>query len=667
MIRGHSKIQERFAHNKVPGPAQTDAHTNGNTRKSLEKSKVYVIDALLNATLMNPSVAMFDVRYAACTCIQAYFDNHKGIRHHFLKRAIEGHSSGQDDTGNVLTIMINGSASYEAKDPYRLWFAARIVFELIFDDFEAKKLAMAVVEGDAESGEEVVTCIQAIAGNLVASLQSSEEERVCIGYLMVLCGWLYEDTAAVNDFLGEGSVIQSIMQVIQRKEKGRELVQGLCTALLGILYEFSTKDSPVPRRTLQPMLISTLSREHYIAKLSALRSHPSVRDYEVLPQDLSSATEPGSLPYVYFDLAFVNFFKDNYSRIVRAIDRDPGKEVILVHHQEGVDRDLVDDLRAQIESKKQTLSEAEAKYLSLEQTHNTAISGHRRALETATAEITRIKSINEALRRSHEEESQAASNNHKRALDDIDRQHKKQLADADKRVQQAASEAAMRAHTATQTHIAETAGLKRRVQDLEAISTQNKQKIEATQKSLEIAQEASRAKDAQLATLLQEMQQRDTQISTLRKQLVEKDAQIENLREDIKDLTKKIEEAATTSAEKDTTITTLQREKAALSTSVTELETTAKEHADRATDATTRETTLKTLNATLLGREKDLRSKESEAQKRLQELEIAVKEAAKQAQEKEDARAAAQTEVDELFIVLADLEEKRVRDKVCSW
>lgn len=663
MIRGNAKIQERFAHNKVHGSRQVDTHINGNSRKSLDSGKVYVIDALLNAALSNPSVAMFDVRYAACTCIQAYFHAHEGIRHHFLKRAIEGHNSGQDETSNVLTIMIRGPSSYESKDPYRLWFAARIVFELIYDDLEAKKMAMEVVEGDAASGEEVVTCIQSIAGNLVASLQSSEDERVCIGYLMVLCGWLFEDNAAVNDFLGEGSVVQSIIQVICRKDKGRELVQGLCTILLGILYEFSTKDSPIPRRQLQPMLISGLTREHYIARITRLREDSAMRDFEVLPQNLSGV-EPGELPLVFFDQVFVNFVKDNFSRVVRAIDRDPGKEVVQA--QEGVDRDLVDELRAQIESKRHALEKAEADFLALEQKHNQVGADHRRALETSSAEVTRIRNINEALRKSGDDEAEKLDSAHKRAMEQAEKQHRTRLEDAERRLKQTASEAAMRAHSATQQHIVESAGLKRRIQDLETLGVQAKQKSDALQQSLDSATESIRSRDTQIATLRTDLQQRDTQIASLRQQLVQQQAQIENAGEDVKDLNAKLEQSGAELHSVAETASRLQKEKkdleakvAGLTASMEELESTVKEHSDRATQAIARETNLKTLNTELLGRDKTGKG-------RIQELEKNEANARKEAAVKEEARQAAQSELDDLLIVLSDLEEKRARDKV-SW
>ena len=101
----------------------------------------------------------------------------------------------------------------------------------------------------------------------------------------------------------------------------------------------------------------------------------------------------------------------------------------------------------------------------------------------------------------------------------------------------------------------------------------------------------------------------------------------------------------------------LEAKVAGLTTSMEELESTMKEHSDRATQATARETNLKTLNTELLSRDKTGKS-------RIQELEKSEAEARTEAASKEEAREAAQSELDDLLIVLSDLEEKRARDKV---
>jgi hypothetical protein len=396
LIRGNSNIQEGFAQLQVTSVLD-DPLPAVNGQGQLQRNgipKVYVIDALLDLTLSVSTVQAFDARISACGCIKAYFFGHPAIRLHFLRRAIDGHTSGADETANVLTVLMGSSEGSVSSDPYRYWLAAVLLFHLIFEDPEAKALAMTVSEGDAENGEEVVTCIQTICSNLIISMQKGGDERVSVAYLMLLCGWLFEDPDGVNDFLGEGANIQSLVQTILQGDRGSLLLQGLCALLLGIVYEFSTKDSPIPRATIHPILAS-MGRERYVDRLTQLRRHPLVRDFEVLPQKLNSAPV-GGLPEVYFDKTFVDFFKDNFSRILRAIDRDPGMEIPVIANgvQKGISREMVDSLRSQLEEKTSVLENTKAELMTLERQLGQERADHRRDKETAVLDLGKIKTVN---------------------------------------------------------------------------------------------------------------------------------------------------------------------------------------------------------------------------------------------------------------------------------
>lgn len=367
--------------------------------------KVFVIDGLLDLTLCLQDLQEFDVRFAAAECLQAYFAHHPAVRLHFLGRAIEGHQSGANESSNVLTVLLQPSV--ESSDPYRQWFAAVITFHLLHENSKAKSEAMGLTEGDSEDGEEVVTAIQTLSAHVTSGLRRGDDTRVLVGYLMLLLGWLFEDLDAVNDFLAEGSNVQSLIQAVSQPPAigGGEIVQGLCTMLLGVAYEFSTKDSPIPRATLLSILTARIDRDVYLDRLSKLRSHPFIRDFEVLPQKLD-ASSPGRLPDVFFDREFVEFFKDNYSRIVRAIDREPGMEISVVTNgvQKGVSRELVDSLRSQIEEKQNAVNEIQEKLAVLQGQLGQEQADHRRSKETAALEMQRVKTVNEGLQKHHSEE-----------------------------------------------------------------------------------------------------------------------------------------------------------------------------------------------------------------------------------------------------------------------
>ena len=411
LIRGNGSLQEQFAQLEVSSDSAT-SQSDGHARIALPP-RVNVIQALLDLALSTSSGSAFDLRLSACECIKAYLFRHTPIRLHFLRRVREGYLSDGVDANNILTILLEESHS---GDPYRQWIASVLLFHLVYEEYDAKQLAMEIAEGDADKGEEVVTCIQSLTATLISGIQDSDDDRVSIGYLMVLCSWLHEDPDAVNDFLGEGSNVQSLLQIVTQSNQVKGLVAGLCAFLLCIVYEFSTKDSPIPRPTLHKILTAHMGRDQFLDKMTRLREHPIVRDFEVLPRGIDRE-RGSSFPSVYFDRTFVDFLKDNYSRMLRAIDRDPGIEVSVVTNgvQKGISRELVDSLKAQLEDRVQALQKAESEILTLERKLSQEQADHRKVKETTSAEIVRLRSINASLQTNNEEEQQRIQEIHRLA------------------------------------------------------------------------------------------------------------------------------------------------------------------------------------------------------------------------------------------------------------
>jgi hypothetical protein len=130
-----------------------------------------------------------------------------------------------------------------------------------------------------------------------------------------------------------------------------------------------------------------------------------MRDFEVLPQRLHGASGP-KLPDVFFDAVFADFFKDNYGRVLRAIDREPGMEISVVTNgvQKGISRELVDSLRAQVVEKERMLQDIQVNMVSLTRQLEQEQADHQRTTESAAAAALRVKNINEGLQRNHEGE-----------------------------------------------------------------------------------------------------------------------------------------------------------------------------------------------------------------------------------------------------------------------
>ena len=434
IIRGNQGLQERFgdlpvqlkqpekpATNGHPSPAANEKQTKPAKTTYREQN---IIESLLELALEPAPLALFDVRLAALSCMQAFVEGHTGIRAHVLRRAIEGHKSGDDAIPNMLTVLLEPPSTRSNADSYQQWMAAVLLLHLVYDNAETKELALKVTEGDADSGEEVVTFIQSITSNVIAGVQHVEDERALLGYLMLLSVWLFEDPEAVNDLLGEGSNVQGLIAAVKIANTSMPLVAGLAAFLLGIIYEFSTKDSPVPRTTLHSILTNNMGRETYVDRLTKLRENPFVRDYEVLLQGGG-----GGLPEVFFDKTFIDFLKDNFSRFLRAIDRDPKFEVSIVSNgvQKGVSRDLVDSLRAQVEEQKHSLEAANTELLQIKRKLEQEELDHRRTRESTTVELSRIKQINQSLHENHEDEVAKLQQGFRRDRDSLIKSHEDEL------------------------------------------------------------------------------------------------------------------------------------------------------------------------------------------------------------------------------------------------
>ncbi|KAI4730267.1 hypothetical protein E4T49_01706 [Aureobasidium sp. EXF-10728] len=412
----NAPLQEAFASFQVPVTPETPAPLNGVATKSQPKT-MYVIEALLNLVLSASASRTLDLRSAACSLIKAYFHGHDRIKLHFLQRAIAGYTEGEEEDMNILSTLLNGPQLGSATpDPSRFAFASDITCQLLYNLRDAKSMLMSVSEGDADKGEDVITAIQTLSGHLLSALQNDLDPQLSISYLNLLITFLFDEPAAVNDCLAEGSSLMGVLidnalltansQVAADPIKS--LLPGLSAILLGTIYEFSTKDSPIPRRTLHPLLTSKLGRQKYFDALMQFRQNPIVRDSDFIPPEIEGAA-------ILFDNEFVDWFKDEYGRLKRVIDREPGIEVVRPSDV-GVDRDVLDDLREKIKARDEKLQQIEQDDLAAKQKSDQAEAEYRHQLQSLQssqrsmeAEVERIKRVNEALQRDHDVELQRVS------------------------------------------------------------------------------------------------------------------------------------------------------------------------------------------------------------------------------------------------------------------
>ncbi|KAJ5676824.1 uncharacterized protein N7477_002457 [Penicillium maclennaniae] len=694
LIRGNSPLQERFGDIEVIwGSVTHDPTANGN---AAEPERINVIEAFLKLSLQPSPNNMLDARLAACECMKAFFAHHTGIRMHVLRRAIDGHLSGQDRIPNIMSVLLTAPESREAK-----------------------ATAMEVTEGDAESGEEVVTSVQSVVANLITGLQRGDDERITVGYLMLLCGWLFEDPDVVNDLLGEGSSIQTLLQEIKHQRVPSKLIPGLCTVLLGIIYEFSTKDSPIPRVTLHKLLLEQLGREQYIDKITKLRECPLVRDFEVLPQTAAGQID-GGLPEVFFDRSFVEFLKDNFSRLIRAIDREPGFEVSIMANgvEKGVSRELVDSLRAELDDRSQSLQKLESELVSIQRRLDQEQLDHRKTKESASAEISQSQQGTQSLLQTHEQAILKLEEQHKASKNELLKQHGEQLRAIDNQLKAASADYEKKSAKVKAHHDQEVAGLQKTIRKLESDFSNVREQHAAEVASL---QETMRNLEFQLSRIQEE---HASEVDGLRKTIHELESTASQSKEEIASFKTTIGnleselaaakaardhyekdvasfESKINSLESDLSAAKVRNEKheaevAGFKTTIEDLESQiAAAKGQHESETAELKMSVETLQAELvtaeaqLGRDKEtasegsklkfseLEARTAEAERKakdaelqaqratdaLQNIQAQLEKAQLEAKEKDEARQATQTELDDLLIVFGDLETKRNEDK----
>ena len=198
----------------------------------------------------------------------------------------------------ILSGLLDLPSSPEAHfDPYRPLFACLLLSHLVRNSEHAKKLAREItlppsgVDSAVEDDDDKAGLVQLVVGNLMMAAReqtecvnraakdghqsgSAEEEdwtRVMVGYLVLLCTWLWDSPKTVKDFLSESANLQvvcalcvslywggnakvltnpQLIQPITQTTGIDPLVQGLCAFLLGVCYEFNREPGEITRCVL---------------------------------------------------------------------------------------------------------------------------------------------------------------------------------------------------------------------------------------------------------------------------------------------------------------------------------------------------------------------------------------------------------------------------------
>ncbi|KAF7782771.1 hypothetical protein Agabi119p4_2147 [Agaricus bisporus var. burnettii] len=162
--------------------------------------------------------------------------------------------------------------------------------------------------------------------------ENREWDRIAVGYLCHLSQWLWEDPKSVREFLDAGG-LGTLAEPINQITEGDVLVPSLCAFLLGICYEFDKEPGEITRSTIH-QIINRLGIDNLVGQIARLREDDRFKavgpDNVVLVSPFttkSGPTVPNQTPHeeaeMWFDWAFIDFWKSNYYAVQRGLTTDP--------------------------------------------------------------------------------------------------------------------------------------------------------------------------------------------------------------------------------------------------------------------------------------------------------------------------------------------------------
>ncbi|GAA5980168.1 hypothetical protein JCM10908_001559 [Rhodotorula pacifica] len=285
------------------------------------------------------------------------------------------------------------TARNDVFDSYVPFFACLLFSHLIMHSEVCKEVARKIYfqGGETSPGgmgdeDDRTTLVAVLVGNLMMAQREQaqsvnaglgpervlEWSRIMVGYLTALSVWMWESPGTVKEFLSEGSNLQVLIQPITQSSGVDSVVQGLCTYLLGVCYEYNREPGPISRETLHPILQSRVGPDQFVSRILRLREDPRFRNVgpnvlELIDEDDALAEDLGEENGLWFDFSFVEFLKTNYISVQRSILIDPHASSGMTQSVSGISPEVLAALRASLAAQTRELDELRDALRSLQQ------------------------------------------------------------------------------------------------------------------------------------------------------------------------------------------------------------------------------------------------------------------------------------------------------------
>ncbi|CAG8537684.1 11807_t:CDS:10, partial [Racocetra fulgida] len=336
LIRGNSSNQEFLARTVVSVPyspqrpnstqdSAPDSHSKSNLEQISTLPPRPTVMAIIAVAVGAEHIESYTTRAAATYAFECYTYNNPNAQVALASTLTPPPDDNPNSNMNTAKPQSAGSLLLSAllewedseADPYVVWFSSIIFSHILMNNEKSKELARGIMIGEDNADDHHIPLLHSIVGNLILATRQNA------------------------DLIGP----------ITQSSGVDSRVQGLCAFLLA---------------------------DQFMNRITRLRESPH---FKHVPQymQVSPEEEARGLPELYFEYAFVEFFKNNYGSDFQN-DHDSTissfKSVIQIQEQEIIElketiRQLAEQLENQKSSSEQQISSLQEEIQSLKQTIET--------------------------------------------------------------------------------------------------------------------------------------------------------------------------------------------------------------------------------------------------------------------------------------------------------
>jgi hypothetical protein len=157
----------------------------------------------------------FDLRMASLYLLECYLYKNHAAQITILNQITTSNEQKSDlnQSMSIAHLLLNSIESWEVfrKNPFPCWSTCMFLSHCLLFNREAKELALHIsLEANDQNASSSLPLLSSVVHYLMFSSQEQADIRFQLGFLSLLCIWLYECPKAVSTFLNEGAHLQFV-------------------------------------------------------------------------------------------------------------------------------------------------------------------------------------------------------------------------------------------------------------------------------------------------------------------------------------------------------------------------------------------------------------------------------------------------------------------------